>query len=265
MSSQPQAHHEEPDIRFDATYAQSAGIILGGVLLTIVTLGLYRPFHRTAMRRWRARHTLIHGSRLQYRAPLKSYVLLFVVQTVMYILTLGLYAPWGIVRSERHFWRHVTAEDGRTCAFEGRGSDLVGLMVVSILAVILTLGLAAPYVSFLIERWRLSHVSVGGERLKVTGTFGGLFLIKLAALLTPFTLGLILPWTVVAQYRWWAQASRCAVGTDATPQGPDALETWVERVVDSPITWIVAAVVVGGSVLFFLMMCGSCLSACAFG
>ena len=80
--------------------------------------------------------------------------------------------------------------------FDGGFWQLVGWSLLGGLVLVITLGIALPWVYCWITRWRLNHTVIGGKRLQFNGTGLSLFghyILRgwlLGLILTPLTLGL---------------------------------------------------------------------------
>jgi uncharacterized membrane protein YjgN (DUF898 family) len=80
--------------------------------------------------------------------------------------------------------------------FDGGFWALVGWTLLGVIAIVITLGLATPWVYCWNVRWRTNNTVVDGKRLQFNGTGGSLFVHYilrgwlLGLILTPLTLGL---------------------------------------------------------------------------
>lgn len=109
-----------------------------------------------------------------------EYFRVWIVNLLLTLLTLGLYAPWAKVRKTRYFWRHTTL-DGHGFEYHGnpwailRGR-LIGLVALAVylgpgdmpavLEVLLLMGLmlAVPVFGLLAQRLALGNTSWRGVR-----------------------------------------------------------------------------------------------------
>lgn len=58
--------------------------------------------------------------------------------------------------------------------FDGKGIELFGYQLLTILISILTCGIAAPWMVCVLQRWKMSHTVINGKRLTFNGTGGSL-------------------------------------------------------------------------------------------
>jgi len=96
--------------------------------------------------------------------------------------------------------------------FDGTLLQLVGWSLLSALVLVVTLGIAFPWVCCWVLRWRTSHTVVEGKRLKFTGTGLSLFghyILRgwlLGLILGPLTLGIYFIWYYgISVQRWIAK------------------------------------------------------------
>ena len=100
----------------------------------------------------------------------------------------------------------ATADNGPKSYFDGKGSTLFGLYLLTFLLTCVTCGLAAPWMICKVFRWRKSHTVIDGRRLSFNGTGGSLFGHWLLwELLTVVTCGIYSFFMHVALRRWEMQ------------------------------------------------------------
>ena len=63
----------------------------------------------------------------------------------------------------------------RLLEFDGRARDFVIIGFVAFLLIVFTFGLAFPWATTMLLRWKTNHTLVNGRRLKFKGTGSGLF------------------------------------------------------------------------------------------
>lgn len=134
-------YHDQP-LQFDGTGAQVFVQYLIILALSLITLGLYSilGFAATRMLRWQYAHTIMPtGQRLEYRGnPIDLFFEYFLLG-LFSILTLGIYAFWGVVQV-RKFVLSRTYLDDKPLAFQGSGLQYLGLNLVNFLLTAVTLG-----------------------------------------------------------------------------------------------------------------------------
>ncbi len=142
---------------------------------------------------------------------------IFVVNVLLTILTLGVYRFWAITRTRRYIWSQTEIE-GQYLEYTGSGKELlIGFIKVMLIFVALALSvaffppilallyLATPFVIGLAlygaMRYRLSHTRLRGVRFGLDGKATDYALMTLGyTLLLLFTLGMAAPWVRSALY-----------------------------------------------------------------
>jgi uncharacterized membrane protein YjgN (DUF898 family) len=163
-----------------------AGLAWRGSALTIVTLGIYRFWYKTDLRRWYWRHTVVAGSAFEYRGTGRELLLGFlfalaVLVPIYLVVALGslfasevagialnvlfafiflLLVQYGAYRSRRY---RLTRTVWRGLRFDQTGSAwaYAGLSFAWLLPTILTLGLTFPLMRRSLEGYRMRHTRFG--------------------------------------------------------------------------------------------------------
>ncbi len=151
-----------------------------------MTLGIYRFWYKTDLRRWYWRHTIVGGSAFEYRGTGRELLIGFlfalavlvpiylvvalgglfagevvgVALNVVFALVFLLLVQYGAYRSRRY---RLTRTVWRGLRFDQTGSAwaYAGLSFGWILATILTLGLAFPMMRRSLEGYRIRHTRFG--------------------------------------------------------------------------------------------------------
>lgn len=187
MADRPVA---EP-IGFDARAGDFVGLAIGNLLLTIITLGIYRFWAKTRVRRFLWERTTFMGEPLEYLgrgiekfigALIVFFVLvvpIFLIAIAMVALKAGGYSPatagllylpfyiallWlfgvGIYRSQRYMFSR-TSWRGIRGGMRHRGWAYGGLYLKMVLLQVVTLGFAIPYVTTRLWNARMSDAMFG--------------------------------------------------------------------------------------------------------
>lgn len=209
-------------------------IFIVNALLTIVTLGIYRFWAKTRVRRYLWSHSSIAGERLEYTGTGKELFLGFLVAMAFLVLggllifflstlladlhPLLAALPWlllyvalltlpliGIYSARRYTlsrtrWRGIRfAQSGSALRYAALG---LGLGLLSIL----TLGLYTPFARARLTRYTTDNTWFGSQAAQFSGTGRALFgRFALALLLTLPTLGLYWFWYAAAEARYFAE------------------------------------------------------------
>lgn len=183
------------EVVFRGNRAEFLRLLLRGYLLMVPTLGVYRFWLTTAKRRYYWQNTTIGGDALEYTGNARQlligflfalafflpvYIGFFVLSTQAGIVTVIGYAVLGALfwffigyaqyrgrdfRLSRTLWRGIR--------FNQKGSALVYATrrFLWSLVVIVTLGLAYPFMSANLWRYRYSHTWFGDRQMSFVGTW----------------------------------------------------------------------------------------------
>ncbi len=95
------------------------------------------------------------------------------------------------------------ASAGGSAYFDGEGLEYFGIWIVNVLLIMVTCGIAMPWVMCRNLRWKYSHTVLNGRRLMFTGTGGQLFgKYLLWSLLTIITFGIYGIWMAIELEKW---------------------------------------------------------------
>ncbi|WP_246153877.1 YjgN family protein [Methylobacterium oryzihabitans] len=197
-------------VAFDARLDGLIWLAVKGFLLSIVTFGIYRFWYVTDLRRFFWTRTAVAGSPAEYNGTGKELFLGFLVALAIlvpvYLVLFGLsvavpaFASVSVVvsfvglfllgqfaiyrgrryRATRTLWRGMRlGQDGSAFAYAARAGGWW-------LVIVLTFGLAFPFMRADLERYRINHTLVGTSRMTSTASgrsvLGPFLLIYLLAL-----------------------------------------------------------------------------------
>lgn len=212
-------------------------IFLVNILLTIVTLGIYRFWAKTRVRRYLWSHTSIEGERLEYGGTglelflgfltataflvlggLLVFLLMMLMQTFDPALAIlpGLlfYAamlvlPGMALYSARRYKLTRTRWRGIRFGQSGSALQFALLALGHGLLTLLSLGLYGPFMRARLAAYSLGNTWFGNQQLNFTGRGKDLFgRYLLAWLLTLPTLGLYWFWYLAAEARYFAERTQ---------------------------------------------------------
>jgi len=152
-----------------------------------------------------------HAHPFEFHGRAGEFFRIWIVNVVLTVLTLGIYAAWAKVRTRRYFYGN-TLLDGKPFDFTGNPISILkgnllfgGLFVIYTVAgsvfpplaifVGLLIGVLAPWLIQKALRFRAHNTVHRNVRLNFRGTTGEAYGVFLGlALLIPFTLGFITPY-----------------------------------------------------------------------
>jgi uncharacterized membrane protein YjgN (DUF898 family) len=235
--AQDQSSSQEPAISYDGKAGKLFGMGLTIAILTLVTLGFYRFWGKTQIRRYLASRIKILGDRFEYTGTGKELFLGFLIALAV-LIPLGA-ASYGIeiflagkpaviqvsvmaiqyaiilfligyatFRARRYRLSRTVL---RSIRFWQTGSNVgYALRMMGYLALtIVTLGFARPVGDIALHRYLMQHTWFGSQRFEFDGRAGsmiGQWILSL--LLAPFTLGLSLIWYAAFRIRYLQSQTR---------------------------------------------------------
>src|SRR5258706_8606581 len=135
---------------------------LGGLLLAIVTLGIYTPFFHARMRRYWSNYAYFGNTAFAYDGNGKDFIWHYLLAILLTLPTLGLYWIWYGARQTRYDWSHTTFSTGRfACTISG--GAILWLLISNLLLLFATLGFAIPWIRIRTIRFVLDRVELHGE------------------------------------------------------------------------------------------------------
>jgi uncharacterized membrane protein YjgN (DUF898 family) len=171
-------------------------------LLYLVGL-LLVPVAMVGSRRYRLSRTSWRGIRFSFRGPVREFVGIFVVGTILTSLTLGIYYPVFVTRRQAFMVAHAYF-GSRKFDFDGHGRKLIGSFLLMALLFLPTLGLSWFWFSARRNRFFTEHTRFGATRFRSTVTGGRLAWLQISNVVAIVcTLGVAWPWTVVRGVRFY--------------------------------------------------------------
>lgn len=194
------------------------GIVVLNLILSVVTLGLYYPWAKAAIRKFMWSNTEIKGDNLVFHGTgkemFKGWIIVYGTFLITYaaliyassmqatwvwipllifylaiflLMPLAIFGAWRY-RVSRTSWR------GIFLSFDGKLSVFFKMFLGQLLLTIVTLGLYSPWMQVKIQKYLFEHTRFGEKRFGFHGEGGELFGITIAGvLLSLFTLYLYLP------------------------------------------------------------------------
>jgi uncharacterized membrane protein YjgN (DUF898 family) len=181
-----------------------APLVWRGLLLTVVTLGIYRFWYKTDLRRWYWRNTLVGGTALEYRGTAKELFVGFLFALAIMVPLYVLIAAVGLFAGEE---------------VAGIVQGVFGLLLVFLV----------QYGAFRSRRYRLTRTVWRGVRFDQTGSAVGYALRSMGWFLaTAFTGGMLFPLMRRALERYRVRNTRfgSAVGAFEAPVAP-LMKRWL--------------------------------------
>ena len=237
-------------LEYDGAAGPIAKIAVSNALLTLATLGAYRFWGKTRMRRYLWSRASFLGDRAEYTGTGRELLLGFLIAVAVFALLAG--AVFGIelatgighplywaangayslavlflvfVAEYRARRYRLSRTEWRSIRFAQDGSSLrYALLALAWgAAALLTLGLAYPVYRTRLQRYRTAHTCFGDRRFEFDGRARALLAAWFVAwlFLLP-TLGLTYVWYRVRELRYFAGKTRCGALSFASDLGAGA-------------------------------------------
>jgi len=176
---------------------------LGVIIFYLAFLALI-PFAIHGSLRYRMSRTSWRGIHGGYRGKLSELVMLYFKGLLLTIVTLGIYAPWFTVELRKYIAHHSRLGSVEF-EYTGNGFELLVIHLKGIIFIPVTLGIYIFWYAKNVTDYYINHLHMH-QKDKVSTwkseiTVEKIFFNFLINLTIPFTLGLSLPWVIIANFR----------------------------------------------------------------
>jgi uncharacterized membrane protein YjgN (DUF898 family) len=146
---------------FRGNTREFVNLFIGGVLLSVLTLGLYTPIFLVKKHAFLLSHSYFGSVKAEFDGENRGLFTSFLLALLLTPFTLGLCWFRFVARKQRFLWAHTTVGDARfDCGVTG--GRLLGLHAVNLLLLALTLGLGRPWVLVRTLRFTLGYLTLEG-------------------------------------------------------------------------------------------------------
>lgn len=184
---------------------ETPAALISAQIVALAAIMLLVPIARAGAYRYRLNRTSWRGLRFSYRGSTLRFLFLYLRGYLLIPATLGIYAPFFHVRTERLLLNGSTFGDGKF-QFSGKGRRLLPCFVCAVPLGILSLGLFWPWYRALRSRYCWACTTFGDARFRSSVTGFGLLRLwsgNLAILVV--TLGLGSSWTTTRTLGYWSR------------------------------------------------------------
>lgn len=202
-------------IGFNGTGGQLFVLMLKGILIPL-TAGIYGAWYIAGLIRWSLENLVFtagDGSRyhLKFRATGGTLIGPLILGGFLTAITAGIYAAWFQVSLRKLLYSHIqiVSESGEVVGqldFTGTGGELFWTIFKGMFLSMITAGVYAAWFGVSLRKFIWGHTQLnfasGARVASFHGTGGELFVLMLKAILIPLSLGIYLPWWVVAKIRF---------------------------------------------------------------
>lgn len=126
------------------------GEFIKGYFLTILTLGFYAPIWQNRLYAIRTNNSYLGTMRVRYTGKDGEVFSIFLRSILLIIVTIGIYGFWYSAKVKRYRAHHTWIGSASIGAARGRleltGGDYLGLVLLNLVCILFTGGLATPWV-----------------------------------------------------------------------------------------------------------------------
>lgn len=140
-------------------------LCIKGTLLTIVTLGIYGAWFSMNLRRYLLCNIKFGNARFSYKGVGGEYLWLNIKGYFLTVITFGFYFFWWQKSLYAYFVDNLRlTKDDQTMLLKSTatGGDFLALILVNLVLLIFTLGLATPWIIVRTMRFLLSNITLDG-------------------------------------------------------------------------------------------------------
>lgn len=194
---------------FDGNGFELLGYSLLAALVSAITCGIAAPWMICKIYKWKLSHTVINGRRFTFDGTGAALLGHWIIWEILTVITCGIFSFFAHVALRKWELSH-TYIDGEPVVpgtdvsyFDGNSFQYFGYGLLGGLFIILTCGIATPWVMCMMQKWDTKHQVVNTRRLVFSGSglgFLGEYIIIM--LLTLITCGIYTPWGVVRQNKY---------------------------------------------------------------
>jgi uncharacterized membrane protein YjgN (DUF898 family) len=204
---------------FSGTGGELFGQLFVGMLLTMITFGIYTPWFLCKMYNFLAQRITFGPTakgtiRASFDGKGGELFVLVLINGFLTGITFGIYMPWYICKLYNWIASNVvirtdSGEEYRL-RFDGQGGDLFVTYLVGAILTGITFGIYMPWFMCKLAKWMMSHAKIlkNGQEVggpEFLGEGGDLFVTYLVgAILTGITFGIYMPWFQCKLMAWQA-------------------------------------------------------------
>jgi uncharacterized membrane protein YjgN (DUF898 family) len=147
---------------FRGRFGKALELYFKGIVLSIVTLGIYIPFFHVRMQNFWRNLSYFGNTPFRYDGKGSGLLGAYLLSVLLTLPTLGICWFWYNAKLWRYDWEHTSFEGIR---FHSTitGGGLLALKLVNLLLLVFTLGLAYPWTIVRTIRFRVDHQDMEGS------------------------------------------------------------------------------------------------------
>jgi uncharacterized membrane protein YjgN (DUF898 family) len=147
---------------FRGRFGKALGLYFNGIVLSIVTLGIYIPFFHVRMQNFWRNFSYFGNTPFRYDGKGSNLLGAYLLCVLLTLPTLGICWFWYRAKLWRYDWEHTRFEGVRFRSTV-TGGGLLALKLVNLLLLVFTLALALPWTIVRTIKFRLRHHDMEGS------------------------------------------------------------------------------------------------------
>ncbi len=192
------------------------GEFVDGVVTLLIVLAF--PALMVGAFRYRLSRTAWRTVRFSFRGERMDALKMYVIGTILTILTLGFYYPIFAVEMQK-FWRGSAYFGNMPFQFSGEHKEIYGKYIIGIILTVITFGIYGFWLRAFLQQyyWSKTHLGKGAFHFDATG--GEIFMLNLVnTLILVVTLGLGFAWVIVRNMKFLTEHLSLIGNIDVNPR-----------------------------------------------
>lgn len=211
------------DSYFDGGLLELIGWRILATLITVVTLGIARPWAQCMLYAYQYNHTVYNGKRLKFEGKGGDLFVNYFKWVFFSIITLGIYLFFIPVRRTQWVVSNLHFEDEQLIKgesfFDGKTLHLIGVNILCAILNTISLGLLFTFTICFKLKWVSRHTIINKKRIAFTGSALNLFgKYLLWVFLTLITLGIYGWWLRIKILKWNTKNTHIKVVGEVPPK-----------------------------------------------
>lgn len=215
------------DSYFDGGLLELIGWRVLGFLITVITLGIGKPWAECMLLGYQYNHTVYNGKRLKFEGKGGDLFVNYFKWILFTIITLGIYLFFIPVRKKQWEIANLHFEDETFVKgesfFDGKVIHLIGVNILCSIMNAISLGLLFTFTTCFKLKWISRHTIINKKRIAFTGSALNLFgKYLLWVFLTIITFGIYGWWLSIKMLKWTTKNTHIKV-VGEVPQKDNSL------------------------------------------
>ncbi len=136
-------------------------LFIGGLLLSLITLGAYYPIFEVRRYAFMVSHSYFGNQKFEFDGQGRDLLWSYLAAVPLFLLTLGIYWFWFLANKQRYLMDHTSFATARFHSTV-TGGRLCLLYLMNFVLLVVTLGIAWPWVLVRTTRFNYAYISLEG-------------------------------------------------------------------------------------------------------